>query len=732
MLVDARPQIADAPVHPYSRFTNLVRLNVTAGTVHKMAWDDTQTEPPNAFIKYNDAYYTLEPDANTTPVDPEPLLLQWIVERGLRDQLKAKGFSFRGSKEYTAYLPKHTYNRDNSRFFALHPGFDFRVVTYPTSSLGEEELLLAIDYHVVLVVTGSIADLINAGLRPTAFNGLSARISEGADRDYGIDCRIQNISETKDGLLCEVLDYRTNDVRHINAKTLFMEPKPEIIQEKVLSVVDPEFDLDGFIKTKGFLRSKTASRDRFGKAQEIVENFLLKEGVFPFEVRGTSVDLEPRFVPVTGSSYPCQGDLEEAFLLFDRDDSSAVNKLASAGLSAFGPYTKTLPLISVALLGTRAGNKLVRDLVDALNNGTSKMPGGMPRFFKTRLKITVEEICEGEEPDDYASGASALLANLKKENKPDLALVYLPRRTADTSSESPYFASKPVLLADGLPSQMLTPYTINDPQWKYANIASAIFAKAGGTPWVLAKDLDDFDMMMGISIGERIATTRRTGPHPRFVSYANVFDRFGRWLFFESGTARYEFGNHAEQVATLVTQAVDRFKEVNRTYPSKIGIHYFKRFGAKERELIAARLSERNADIRIAFVTIDSSSPLRLYDFNTPDGSYPRGSYAKLNETELLLSTTGFTLLSKKRMGTPVFPKLTLWQWPDEFTSIEQVAQHVLSLTRLNYKALTPIVGEPVTMKYAALAATFMACFSEEQWKKCVDSSSLRRVPWFL
>jgi hypothetical protein len=35
-------------------------------------------------------------------------------------------------------------------------------------------------------------------------------------------------------------------------------------------------------------------------------------------------------------------------------------------------------------------------------------------------------------------------------------------------------------------------------------------------------------------------------------------------------------------------------------------------------------------------------------------------------------------------------------------------------------------------MKYAALAATFMACFSEEQWKKCVDRSSLRRVPWFL
>lgn len=710
----------------------MVRLQVKAGMVHHIPWDETESEPENSFIKHDGAHYALQAGDDTTPLVPEQTLLQRIVERGLRDQLKAKGFSFRGSKEYTAYLPKHTYNKANARFFALHPGFDFRVLYYPTGPLDEAELLLAVDYHIVLVVNGSVADLIYAGLRAAAFDGLSARIADGTERESGIDCRIQSITEGDDAVLCKVLDYRTNEIRAVDAKTVYVEPKPEIIQEKILTVVDPDFDLVGFIRAKGFLKSKSASRDRFGKAQEIVEKFFINEGVFPFAVGEMSVALDPRFVPVTGSSYPCEGELEEALLLFDRDDSSAVNKLASAGLSAFGPYTKTLPQISVGLLGTRAGNTLVRELVDALNQGTAKMPGGMPRFFKTQLKVTAEEVCKGSEPDDYASGASALLANITKQNKPDLAMVYLPQRTADTSTESPYFACKPVLLAEGLPSQMLTPFTINDPQWKYANIASAIFAKAGGTPWVLAKDLDDFDMIIGVSIGERIATTRRTGPHPRFVSYANVFDRFGRWLFFESGSARYEFGNHAEQIAGLVAQAVERFKEVNRSYPGKMAIHYYKRFGAKERDLISTLLSEKNPEIRIAFVTIDDSGPLRLYDLNTPDGSYPRGSYAKLNENEVLLSTTGYTPLSSKRIGTPVFPKLTLWQWPNEFTSIEQVAQHVLALTRLNYKALTPIVGEPVTMKYAALAAKFMACFSEEQWKKCVESSSLRRIPWFL
>jgi len=52
MPVDARPQIAEAAVQPYSRFTNLVRLNVIAGTVHNGVGRHA-AEPPNAFIKYN-------------------------------------------------------------------------------------------------------------------------------------------------------------------------------------------------------------------------------------------------------------------------------------------------------------------------------------------------------------------------------------------------------------------------------------------------------------------------------------------------------------------------------------------------------------------------------------------------------------------------------------------------------------------------------------------------------
>jgi hypothetical protein len=69
MPADARPQIADASVQPYNRFTNLVRLKVRAGAVHKIAWDNAETEPPNAFIRYHDSYYALDAVADTMPED---------------------------------------------------------------------------------------------------------------------------------------------------------------------------------------------------------------------------------------------------------------------------------------------------------------------------------------------------------------------------------------------------------------------------------------------------------------------------------------------------------------------------------------------------------------------------------------------------------------------------------------------------------------------------------------
>jgi argonaute-like protein implicated in RNA metabolism and viral defense len=269
------------------------------------------------------------------------------------------------------------------------------------------------------------------------------------------------------------------------------------------------------------------------------------------------------------------------------------------------------------------------------------MPGGVGRFFRTKLVVIEKEPVESDNVDKYAGAARSLATRLEHERHgADVVLVHLNNRTPETSLDSPYFAIKPVLMEWGLPSQMVTPYALRDPQWKHVNIASAIFAKAGGLPWVLAEDIEDFDMIVGVSIGERIGTTKRAGAKPRFVSYANVFDRLGRWIFFESGVAEYQYGNHEEQLAKLVAQAARRYEELRKSPPRSIAVHYYKRFGRNEREWIISELEKQIGDFKLALITIDDSHPMRLYDLAIHDGSFPRGHFVHLSDVEVLLSST--------------------------------------------------------------------------------------------
>jgi hypothetical protein len=184
-------------------------------------------------------------------------------------------------------------------------------------------------------------------------------------------------------------------------------------------------------------------------------------------------------------------------------------------------------------------------------------------------------------------------------------------------------------------------------------------------------------------------------------------------------------------LAKLVAQAARRYEELRKSPARSIAVHYYKRFGRNEREWIISELEKQIGDFRLALITIDDSHPMRLYDLAIHDGSFPRGHFVHLSDGEVLLSSTGFTELSNKRIRTPVFLKLSFQQYPEPFVSGLNVARQILALTKLNYKALTPMVGEPVTIKYAKLASRFMAAFSEAQWKG-VANQKIRSVPWFL
>lgn len=660
-------------VQPFSQYTNWFRLDVSDGLVYKIPISTADEEPSDYFLRHNG--------------------------------------------EYFAYT-----------------GFEYRVVEYE----GDEgpECYLVIDPHVVFFMNMSIGDLVSRGISPAKLNNLSVKVlSEGGERVGGIDgFLVETQGEQGRGIWCRIMDARVGTEETIEASRVYLEPRPEIIR-RVLQELGSSFDVVKFQRDKSFLSSLFASKERFKKTQEIVRDYLVgRTQIFPLLIGKFRVDINLDPIPVVGAGFPRARQLVEPALLFDKADSSAVHLQAYWGLRTFGPFTKDMPVIRLALLGTRSGVQILRDLVTQMNHGTRVMPGGMRQFFNTRLEVVDEEALASGTLESYIRGSEALGARSERKGNVNVVLVHLTKRTQDFELDTPYYNVKPILLGHGLPSQMVTPPALADPQWIHANLASAIFAKAGGYPWVLATDIPDFDMILGLGLSAAISKTKRAGLRPRYIGYANVFDEQGRWMFFESTSRLYKFGKHQEQLADLVGIAVDRYEKVRGRRPYSIALHYYKRFGWEEKELVTKVLREKIGDHRTAFIIIDKSHPMRLYDIQILDGSFPRAHYAQLSDTELLLSTTGHTELAKKRLGTPEVLRVSVEQSPEPFVSIDSIASQVLALTRLNYKTLTPIVGEPVTLLSANLVARFTAVFSEHQWReaKADTASKLNTVPWFL
>jgi len=726
--------VKNIPVQPFSQYTNWFRLRITPGPIYRLRLTDDIPTTVETFTYKEDVYSFQATDSCEATIPTDQLLHRAIVY-AFKRALAGQGFRFKGMGGYVAFWSKHPAAQPhNDIFSAFTTSFEFRVVQYAVDN--EPVHYLVIDPHVAFTMNLSIAQLVTRGAPLSRFANIAVRVrTNNDDRSAGIDDFLVETLRKDDSLLCRVNDFSTGEEKYEDAANVYVEPRPEVIRS-LLQELGHNFDVVGFQQEKSFLKSPVPSKDRFQKTQEIVRDYLVeKVHIFPLSIGQGVVDIDPEPTAVTGTRYPRSGKLAEPLILFDKADSSAVHLQAYWGLRTFGPYTKNRPEIKLALMGSQVGLQNLRELVNTLNKGTRIMPGGVRQFFNTRFEVVDEELITNDGLESYIKAAQNVGARAQKRGV-ELVLVHLTRSTSDFELDTPYYNVKPILLEYGLPSQMISATKITGPnaQWLHADIASGIFAKAGGHPWVLAEDIQDFDVIFGVGLSQAISRTKRAGARPRYLGFANVFDERGRWMFFESTAMRYDSERHAEQLIELLGAGLNRYEAEQGRKPSSIAIHYYKRFSRSEREATIDVLRKTVGNHRVAFITIDKSHPMRLYDLLTPDGSFPRANYAEISETEFLLSTTGHTELARKRLGTPAILKVSVTQSPEPFVPLSRIAAQILALTRLNYKTVTPTVGEPVTLSFSNLVANFMAVFSEHQWKEANETrqAMVSVRPWFL
>jgi hypothetical protein len=270
------------------------------------------------------------------------------------------------------------------------------------------------------------------------------------------------------------------------------------------------------------------------------------------------------------------------------------------GLRNYGPYNKETDAIRLGIISPESQVKEVENLVNDLNQGTSIFPGGMPQFF--RCKINVEKILTTKTDNDVEEyeGVAQNFIKTTDCRKIDAVLVYTSK-TSKYLTNTPYYRLKALFTPNGFPTQIITEATLGNIKYSYLNLASALFAKAGYTPWVLQNEMKNIDMILGVSVSNVVSSKNRAGTSVRFVGYANVFDTYGKWMFFEGIGQPYKKEEKTIQLKNLVASAITKFTATKpKTTPKNIAIHHWKRFSRDEIEIVEKTLNESEVIITLS------------------------------------------------------------------------------------------------------------------------------------
>jgi hypothetical protein len=297
--------IPQPPIQAFTRFINMVPLSVEGGNIYETFPSAGLEKPPDYYIEHSKKFYVLDPPSkDAEPIAPVDSLRRRLIEDGFRAALLRSGCAFKDGKGgYTAYWPTTHTPAPFRDIFHTYKGFEFRVVYYAADSdEGGTQFFLTLDPHTVLVMKASVGDLIGKGIRSADFCGLPSRMHErGSAENSGVDCNILSVFDDLHDAKCEVLNFETGETVSVSANDVFIEPKPEVIQDKIISRMNTHFNLNEFVREKTFVSSRQASRERFNATRKVVEFFATAK-VTPFSIGQSTTSIDPNFVPITGSS----------------------------------------------------------------------------------------------------------------------------------------------------------------------------------------------------------------------------------------------------------------------------------------------------------------------------------------------------------------------------------------------------------------------------------------------
>ena len=521
-------------------------------------------------------------------------------------------------------------------------------------------------------------------------------------------------------------DYDQEDM--VPAGDVFPRLPRSMIDEAVREVA-PGYDLAREIKSASLALQPGAARTRAERTQAVVDD--LAETVFPITIGADEIRINTAPMPLARNGDGRRALRVEAL----REPEVEFHNRRSGpdirdGITRFGSYDHQARDIELVPLCAPEHREAMQALIDRLRTGKLKYRGS-ERTFSTRLIYrSIVSAAESEAEAECRRLLTQFPDWRGAPSLPRLFLVHCPEEGYASDNESaPYYRVKRLLLEAGIPNQMVDTPTLRNPDFKDLNLALNIVAKTGTAPWVLPESIPDADFFVGLSYTDSQRVDRS-----RLMGFANVFNQYGRWLFFSGGTDAVAYADRTAHYETLVA---DTLSKLTLSEEPTVCFHYSAKFSREDREAMLRGARRIRPKGKYVFVWINTHHQVRLYDARVEtDGSVARGRYMIGSRNQIYLSTTGFNPY-RKTLGTPHVLEVNVHieAAPNAVPTrpdLRALASQVLSLTKLNWASTDSLCAEPITTKYAGDIAYLTAAFLRQDAGGFHLHPALERTPWFI
>ena len=411
---------------------------------------------------------------------------------------------------------------------------------------------------------------------------------------------------------------------------------------------------------------------------------------------------------------------------------SNINYSQFQGIKTFGPYltiNMSDPIPKVCFIYRNNEKNYSYKLYHALYGKTYSTFSGMENMFHFALNRTS---VLGEGVDDFSVDSIKNVIQHIRQNYPTelivpIMIVPWSKEKASNEQQKLYFEIKHLFLTNNMTSQFISiDKIINDNilKWSVSSLAIQIFAKLGGSPWVVIPKTTN---CLIIGIGQAYQKNEDSSIK-KFFSYSILTDTTG--LF--KGIKILANTNDKEDYAINLSKSLkDIVSDYSNKYDSFV-IHTSFRINKKDIRIIKNTLDEikQNARLNFAILRFDDNHDYLCFDTSFNSLVPLESSKVELSPKNYLIWFEGqqygqYTI--RHRIGAPV--RISI-DYPEDLSreKATDYLQDAINLSGANWRGFNA-KSIPVSLLYAQLISHFISEFDKYK----VGEINIENItPWFL